>query len=232
MLSFLIHTIFLSLSILLTYLWTQNPSLSAYNLQLTALLIIFYFLSRFISKNKSKVYQLQSTIILTAITLLLIFSTGGLKSPLFFLLDFLLFALALFFEPWQAGTTALILISVFLFGNYQDLNTQDILSLLSLLLITPLAILFGKKFLQTQAEAGKIKILEKNLAQEETSTLIWLSTKAKPTLATIIDSTSLIISSHNLPFSLQEKLKTAHQDLLALHQSANDLEKEIDQETD
>ncbi|MFZ2201879.1 MAG: hypothetical protein WAV56_00625, partial [Microgenomates group bacterium] len=62
----------------------------------------------------------------------------------------------------------------------------------------------------------------------ETQTLIWLSTKAKPTLINLLDTTSLIISSNLLPFGLQQKLKSLHTDLVTLHQSASILEKDID----
>jgi len=227
MLSFLINTLFLALAVILTYLWTNNPNLNHYNLQLTGLLVIVYFFSRLFLKRVSTIYNLQSTLIFTAISLLLVFSTGGLTSPLFFLLDFLLFGLALFLEPYQAGATAIILCSI-LFFSHHDFDTAAIINLISLLLTTPIAIIFGRKFLESQAAQGKINLLEKTLADEETDTLLWLTTKTKPTLTSIIDSLSQIIASNRLPFSLQDKAKEAYTDLVALHRSASTLEKEID----
>jgi hypothetical protein len=227
MLAFTIHSTFLGLAIILTYFWTKNPTLSSYNLQLTGLLTIFYFLSRLLIKKNPILLNLESTVIFTSIILLLIFSTGSLESPLFFLLDFLLFALALFVEPFQAGAIA-ILISLIFLATGQNLTTTSAVNLFSLLLITPLAIIFGKKFLENQASSGKIEILEKTIADEETDTLLWITTKSKPTLISIIDNLSQVIGSNRLPFPLEEKLKKSYSDLIALNQSADVLEKKID----
>jgi len=158
----------------------------------------------------------------------MIFSTGQLNSPFFFLLDILLFALALFFEPVQAAITSLILTFVFLVSSKLSLNTSQVVNLASLVLITPLAVIFGNKFIENQENQGKITRLKKDLAEEETNTLLWIATKAKPSLIEVLDTTSQIISSNLLPFRLQEKIKKAHKDLLSLHQSANQLEVIID----
>lgn len=227
MLASAVHSSLLFLTIVLTYLWTTNPALSNYNLQLTAILSIYYFISRLLIKKNSQILNLESTLIFTSIILLLIFSTGGLYSPLFFSLDILIFALALFVTPFQAGISALFISIVFIFTSH-EINTTGTINLFSLLLITPLAIIFGRKFIENQANQGKIEVLENTLASEETDTLLWLSTRSKPTLITIIDNLSLIIGSNNLPHHLQEKLKKSYSDLIALHHSANVLEKKID----
>lgn len=227
-LPFIIHASFLVISVGFTYLWTQNPSLNNYSLQLTAVLVLLYFASRILLKSRSRAFDMQSTIILISICLLLVFSTGGIKSPLFFLLNFLLFALALLFEPWQAASLSLLFtITILVKTNFQ-LDNTDIFNLLSLLSITPVAIIFGRKYLDSQVVAGKIAILETDLAREETDTFLWVSTKMKPTVESILDTTSLIIGANTLPFSLQEKIKKAHLDLINLHRSAGDLENEIE----
>lgn len=220
----LTHTSLITLATGLIYFWSSTPQLSAYNLQLAGVLAILYFLTRRI--------PLITTTIFLSLILLIIFSTGQLSSPFFFLLDILLFALALFFEPIQAGITSLILIFVFLISSKLSLNTSQVINLASLLLITPLAVIFGNKFIENQENQGKLTRLEKNLENEETQTLLWLATKAKPSLTKILDTTSQIISSNLLPFRLQEKIKKAHKDLISLHQSADNLKIIIDQETD
>lgn len=220
----LTHTSLITLATGLIYFWSSTPQLSAYNLQLAGVLAILYFLTRRI--------PLITTTIFLSLILLIIFSTGQLSSPFFFLLNILLFALALFFEPIQAGITSLILIFVFLISSKLSLNTSQVINLASLLLITPLAVIFGNKFIENQENQGKLTRLEKNLENEETQTLLWLTTKAKPSLTKILDTTSQIISSNLLPFRLQEKIKKAHKDLISLHQSADNLKIIIDQETD
>src|SRR5512138_3364587 len=113
------HTFYLTASILFVWFWSMNPSLSLYNLQLTGALTLLYFGLRFISRSSNqKLFDIRSTIILNTICLLLVFSTGGLTSPLFFLLDLLFFVLALIFEPVQAIVTSGLIVVLFLFQNY------------------------------------------------------------------------------------------------------------------
>lgn len=226
----IVHTSLIALTTGLIYAWSSNSQLSAYNLQLAAILAITYFITRFFKPQPQKLSLITTTIFLSLI-LLMIFSTGSLNSPFFFLLDILLFALALFFEPIQALITALILSLVFLISSKLSLNTSQVINLGSLLLITPLAVIFGNKFIENQTNQGKITQLKNNLAEEETQTLLWIATKAKPSLIEILDSTSQVISSNLLPYRLQEKIKKAHNDLVSLHKSANNLKMSIDQES-
>ena len=223
------HTLFLVLAVALTFLWTQNPSLTPYNLQAIGLLLLFYFAGKFISGSKARLSAALDAVIFTILILFLVTSTGGVRSPVFFLLYFLLFAVSLLFEPIAAIVTSLLLVLFFSFSLRFNFDNTALINLASLLLITPLANLFGRKFLQTQAAAGKIKLLDQIIQSEETQTLIWLSTKAKPTLINLLDTTSLIIGSNLLPYALQQKLKNLHQDLVTLHQSAGSLEREIDE---
>ena len=227
-LPFIFQTAFLVLAVFFTWIWTNHPTLSLYNLQLTALLIILYFAARLVSKQKAPLIDFESALILSTITLLLIFSTGGLDSPLFFLLDFLLFALALLFSPLQTALTAAVIAVIFIAQLPAPTDTH-ITNLLSLILITPLAILFGNRFIAVKQAKGDIKKLEGTIANEETQTLIWLSTTSKPQLTISLDLISQVISAHRLPASLQEKLKDAYRKLLDLYQSADQLERDIDQ---
>lgn len=216
-LNIIAHTSLITINTGIIYAWTANPTLSNYNLQLAAVLAILYFLT--------KKQPLLTTTIFLSLILLMIFSTGYLTSPFFFLLTILIFALALFFEPIQALITSIILTIVFLIPSKLSLNTSQLINLASLLLITPLAVIFGKKFIESQKN-------QDSLSKEETDTLLWLTTKAKPSLTEILDTTSQIISANLLPFRLQDKIKKAHKDLIDLHNSANTLEIEIDKETD
>ena len=216
-LSLITHTSLITLTTGLIYAWSSHPTLSLYNLQLAAVLAFAYFLT--------KKLPLITTTIFLSLILLVIFSTGQLNSPFFFLLDILLFALALFFEPIQALATSLILTLVFLVSSKLSLNTSQVINLASLMLITPVAVVFGNKLKENQKN-------QESLAKEETNTLLWIATKAKPSLVEVLDTTSQIISSNLLPFRLQDKIKKAHKDLVDLHKSANNLKIIIDQETD
>lgn len=232
MLIFSLHTLFLILSLGLTYFWTRNPSLSAFNLQATGLLILFYFITRLITGQKRGAGNSLDAIIFTTITFLIVTTTGGVHSPVFFLLYFLLFALSLLFEPVQAIILSLLLIALFGYDLSLNFDNLALINLTTLFLTTPIAVIFGRKYLQTLEDLGRIKQLNQVISEEETDTLLWLSTKAKPTLISLLDTTSQIISSNLLPGRLQDRLKQLHHDLISLHQSAQDLEKDIDEKAD
>jgi hypothetical protein len=142
-------------------------------------------------------------------------------------LYFLLFGLALLFEPVQAFLVSLLLTAFLLLNHTGSLDTSSLVNLATLFLVSPIAVTLGHKYLETLEKTGRIKILDSALVKEETDTLIWLTTRAKPTLTSLIDTTSEIIVSNALPFRLKEKLTTLHQDLITLHSSAKELEKEV-----
>lgn len=224
---FLLHTIFLGLALWLTYLWTQNPSLSPFTLQLVGLTILSYFGLKMIFSKAGRLLNALDAIVLTSLTFLLVISTGSFKSPLFFILYFLLFGLALLFEPVQAFMVSLLLTAFLLASNTSSLDTSSLVNLATLFLVSPIAVTLGRKYLETLEKNGRIKILDRALAKEETDTLIWLTTRAKPTMVSLIDTTSELIATSTIPFRLKEKLKLLHQDLIALHSSAKELEDEV-----
>src|SRR3989344_5251216 len=193
MLIFSLHTLFLILSLGLTYLWTRNPSLSPFNLQATGLLILFYFVTKFVTGKPAESAGKAK---------------GGQHDP----------------QPIILSLLMIALFGVDLSNNFDSLA---LINLIALFLTTPIAMIFGKKYLQTLEDLGKIKQLNKIISEEETDTLLWLTTRARPTLIRLLDTTSLIISSNLLPGRLQDRLKQLHQDLISLHQSAQTLENDI-----
>ncbi len=227
MLPILSQSAVLVLAVLVSWGWTHS-TLATYNLQLAAILIITYFVLHLAARSR-RLFDLGSTLILVSITFLLIFSTGGLTSPLFFLLDFLLFALVLLFEPAQTAILAAFVILLFLGEQFltdtgSPFTTLTLTNLLSLALITPLALLFGRRYLEVQQAAGKIQLLEEVSRKDQTDTLMWVATQARPDLIRVLDSLSQIIAANALPYSLQGRLKQTYQDLIALGRSANELE--------
>ena len=234
------HTLYIGLSILITWLWSSNPSLNIYNLQLTGVLTLLYFGFKFFFRpSNQKALNLPSTIILNTICLLLIFSTGGLTSPLFFLLDLLFFALALLFEPIQAIVASSLIVIIFIVQNYTALDTNKIINLVSLILMTPIAVIFSRNFIEVLESKGKIKVLQTALLETETESLLWISRQAKPSLASVLNSTTDLVMYFNskgrdlpLPPAIVEKLKSIQTDMITLYSSASSLEKTIEKESD
>jgi len=159
------HSFLLSMSVLISYVWTSSEYLSNYNLQFIAFLIVGYFLTRLILKKTGgvsvKTMSCLDMTILTLIIFTLIFSTGALSSPLFFLLYFLLFGLALLFEP--GSSLFMVFISSFIFlliPEKKDLFSE-LLQLASLFMIVPLALIFGKQYIKLMQSELEVKSLTK-----------------------------------------------------------------------
>jgi hypothetical protein len=76
-------------------------------------------------------------------------------------------------------------------------------NLFSLLLIFPLSQSFSSSLLKNLEAKGKIKLLEKTIEKEETDSLLWINTEAKPTLNSVIDRVTDIIIYLNLPAHLR-----------------------------
>jgi len=236
---FFLHLVFLFLAVVTTFIWTQHPTLSFYNLQLIAALLIVWFLKQklFSTPEQNSTGKTLDALILTIVILLLVFATGGASSPLFFLLYFLLFGLSFLFEPPITITLAFILL-VFLTPSIQTSN--EVAALLSLFLITPLALYFGKLYLQnltfekraTLYQSKWIKS-EKHLGNQEANVLLWLSLKLKPALEEIIEHTSLMLSNLSKISPTQKShLKSIRKKSSFLLKGANKLQRLVDIETE
>jgi hypothetical protein len=107
---------------------------------------------------------------------LIVFSTGGINSSLFFLIYFLLFSLAFQNRPFINLIFSLITI---IFFSYSLNSLSSIIQLFSLLLITPLTYFISQqKQLQENTEAI--------LSQDETDFLLWISLRLKTSLREIL----------------------------------------------
>lgn len=269
----LLHLLFLSVATVLTWLWTQSPTLSFYNLQLIAGLVVLYFVknirgtkirntkyeirnkskilnsnilnserkqllgSKFINHNSYFINQSVDAIILTVVVLLLVFSTGGIASPLFFLLYFLLFGISFLFEPFLAVFFSLILI-LFMIVNIG--SPQDLLKVASLIFVAPIALFFGQQYLQNLVSQNRIKIFqkkwledEKTIESEETSVLFWLSLNFRNRIAEIIEITANLLTdlAHISPTQKAE-IKKIRRKAKILFKEGKLLQKKIDRETD
>lgn len=232
-------SLLLGVSILAIWLWSITPALNIYNLQLTGVFMLLYFVTKKFSRSPNhKSFDFTATVILNSICLLLIFSTGGATSSLFFLLDFLLITVALLIEPRQAAVASVLLASLFLWQEWGVLDTARIVNIISLLLMTPVAIIFSNNYLENLKSRGRIQVLEDVIQEEETESLLWIS-KAKPSIATVLNSTTDLVMYFNsksrellLPAQITEKLRSIQSDLITLYTSTGTLQKAIEEESD
>lgn len=230
-----LHLCYLFLSVVVTFVWTRSPELSYFNLQLVAFLLVVFFAKNLFFKNLQS--KTVDVLILTLIVLLLVFSTGGAGSPLFFLLYFLLFGLSFLFEPSITVIFSVILL-IFLAPFVSTIT--EAASVFSLILITPLALFFGQQYLKNLSAQKRIKIYqdrwlenEKSLENEESNVLLWLSTAFKPSMIEILDKTSQLLSGiGNLTASQKSYLKRIRRLAQRISKSGEKLARAVDLETD
>jgi hypothetical protein len=237
-----LHLLFLAIATFLTWVWTTNPQLSFYTLQLIAGLILVYFFKNLKKPKASyrqydKVNKSLDALILTMVILLLVFSTGGLNSPLFFLVYFLLFGISFLFEPPLSIGLSLILIVFFL---TEVKSANQLVQLVSLVFVAPLAWFFGQQYLQNLTAQKRAKFFqkkwldnEKSLELGETNVLIWLSLNFRNTLAEILEITALFLSdlSHLTP-QQQSWVKKIREKANQLISEGEKLHQQIDEQTD
>lgn len=150
-------------SFVLIVIWKNTP-LNDLTVPLLGILIAFYLI---ISARKRGVGFLSlggegpwGIFTLNTVIFILIFSTGSVTSPLFFLLYFLGFGIAFVFEPEITFVFVIGAILIFLPDTLKDDITGNFLKLGSLLLISPLAFFFGKEYRRNDKENEEIEALK------------------------------------------------------------------------
>lgn len=156
------HCLILTVNVLFAFFWNRNHLLADYNLQLVAFLVILYFGYSLACRQAG--FLVKKTAIdmaaLSLLTFILVFATGSLSSPLFFLLYFLLFGLSLLFEPGSSLFLVFLLTILFLIIPAKQDTLHELLQLASLFAIVPLAVIFGKQYIKLRRDELEIKALE------------------------------------------------------------------------
>ncbi len=157
------HILIISIAISLTYVWLKTPLLSAYSLQLFAIVVLAYFGIKKV--HKAKVWQLLPThasiemAVVTLAFLLLIGATGNVRSVLFFLSFVHLFVLAI---KSDSITAIVATMEIILF--HFALTADPSLSELSFLLSLPIVMLF---FLFAKDQYSKTIAQQHNLQKQQ-----------------------------------------------------------------
>lgn len=137
------------LAFTIVIIW-QLLSLQELTIPLIGLLAFGYLLlsrrQKKADESGSRQIDRLTTGILTTLVLLIILATGGLTSPLFFLLYFIPFALCFMLAPESAFVFLLGVIVLFLPMAMGGQLTENLIKIGSVVLITPLAYFFGKEY--------------------------------------------------------------------------------------
>jgi len=185
----LVHSIILIICIALAFIFPQTP-LAAYDIEIAAGLFVFLFIARRFSLF-SKRTRLFESVAFTFIIVGIITTTGGLQSPYFFLIHFLLFALTLLLEPIIPIIVTLTLMLFFLFTLAGTVTMAQLLPIFSLALMTPFALILGNEYEET-------KRLKKSLSQQQENTFLFLSLMLKNNVKEIEKNIENFTGDHEL----------------------------------
>jgi hypothetical protein len=198
------HSIILILTIAFSFSLVKTQFYQ-YDLQITALIFIVYFLAKKISKeiprrprqlagpprNDKEGTRLLDSIIFTLIILNIVNSTGATKSPLFFLNYFLIFALSLLLEPIISITTTLTLVIFYLLSLPENQSIKELLPIFSLPFLTPFAMFLGQEYMENQ----KLKVKSQKLEEDN---FLFLSLVIKKHLQNIKEAVTNFMGDHEL----------------------------------
>lgn len=146
-----LHAIILICTICLAFVYVRTP-LVAFDLQIIAFLFIVLYFSRRYYLSQHTPSNLLESVVFTFVVLTIILTSGGVSSPFFFLLHFLLFALSLFLAP-QVGITATVTIMTFLIFTVPfDQGLNNFIPILSIGLLSPFALFMGQLYLDNHRE--------------------------------------------------------------------------------
>jgi hypothetical protein len=159
----MLQTAVLILSFVIVILWHNFP-LADLTVPLLGFLIVIYLLLSLRKRGKGFLNMggegPWGIFILNTVIFLLIFSTGSLNSPLFFLLYFLGFGISFVFEPSITFVFVVGAILVFAPDALKIDAVSNLLKIGSLILISPLAFFFGREYRTNDKQEEEIEALE------------------------------------------------------------------------
>jgi hypothetical protein len=135
------ETLGIFLVALLAFFFSISP-LAEYDLQLSAIFFIVYMIVRKLAKNSVFLFVIE-VFIFVFLIFSAVFVTGGLASPVFFLLYILFFGFSIVLEPFTSILTSFILVGVFLFAADYTFGFQEMIQVVSLPVVAVIAQYFG-----------------------------------------------------------------------------------------
>ena len=185
----LVHSLLLIVCIALAFVFPQT-GLAAYDIEIAAFLFVLLFIVRRLSLFSRRTRLFESAVF-TLIILGVVNSTGGLQSPYFFLVHFLLFSIALLLEPIIPIIVTLTLMVFFMFTFRGQATLPQLLPIFSLALMTPFALILGNEYEET-------KRLKKSMSAQTENTYLFLSLMLKNHLREIQNSIENFDGDHEL----------------------------------
>ncbi|MEN9328209.1 MAG: hypothetical protein RI947_1017 [Candidatus Parcubacteria bacterium] len=197
MVSDLFHAFLMICTIGLTFLFPKTW-LAEYDVQISAILFIFLYIGKRILTPKGQTGRVLESVIFTFIIVSIINTTGGVTSPFFFLLYFLLFALSLLLEPVISIISTISLIVFFLLTLQSDTSLESMLPVFSLAFLAPFAQFMGQQYITGLKEKQRSALLNDKLISQQEQTYLFMSLIMKNHIANIKDAVENYTGDHEL----------------------------------
>lgn len=224
----LILPVFSIITVILAFIFSISP-LAAYGLQATALLIAIYAGISFLIRKRIVDSNIKTTldVLIFSLTIsLLIFSTGGFASPVFFLSYFLLFGVAMFSSPITATAITITFALLFLVAPKTDFWI-DLLQIGSLLAIAPLSVLFGKQYLKVLEDKKMITGLTQKVQKNKVEVTDWTEGDFRRRIIRIQEYLQKLINDPSIEKSEKERIASLYRQIYDLFLSGREMEKEL-----
>lgn len=216
------------MTVVLAFLISTSP-LSGYGLQIAAFLMAIYAGVSFLVRKRILSPDLKITldVLIFSLTVsLLVFSTGGFTSPVFFLSYFLLFGVALFSSPITATAITVTFALLFLVTPKADF-WMDLLQMASLLAIAPLSVLFGKQYLKVLRDKQIITGLSQKVQKNKVEVSAWTEGDFRRRLLRIQEYLQKLGQDPSIELDKKERINSLYRQIYDLFLSGRKMEKDI-----
>lgn len=216
------------ITVIVAFLISVSP-FSAYGLQIAALMMAIYVGASFLIRKNILSTDLRVTLDVLVFSLtatLLIFTTGGFTSPVFFLSYFLLFGVALFASPITATAITVTFALLFLVAPKQDF-WLDLLQIGSLLAIAPLSIVFGKQYIKVLEDKKVITTLSQKVLSNKVNVNVWTEGDFRKRLLRIQEYLQKLSLDPAIGSDKKERINSLYRQIYDLFLSGRKMEKDI-----
>lgn len=192
----ILHSAIMVAAIGISFLIPQTV-MAGFEMQIVSILFIMFFIVRKFFGERLRT-RLLEVVVFTFTILMTINSTGGISSPYFFLLYFLLFSVSLLLEPVISITATLALIVFFILALPQNQTWETLLPILSLAFLTPFALFMGQEYAEIQREKKKAAQMKEALANTQEQADLFLSLMVKNHLGSMKYHLDNFMGDHDL----------------------------------
>jgi len=216
-------------TVILAFLISVSP-LSSYGLQFSAFTVLVYIAISFLVRRSIVSVNTKVTVdvlVFSFATSLLLFTTGGFTSPLFFLSYFLLFGVSLLSSPTTSTVIAITFMLLFVISPKTEF-WSEVLQAASLLAIAPISVLFGKQYLKILEDQRAISTLSGRVQKNKIDVTSWTEGDFRKRLLRIQEYLQKLIADPKIGEEEKLRISSLYRQIYDLFLSGKGLEKDVE----